>query len=37
MEKEMAGRAGVGNVEASAPNDTERKEKKENNNVEGID
>jgi hypothetical protein len=26
-EKEMAGRAGAGNVEAPAPNDTERKKK----------
>jgi hypothetical protein len=37
MEKEMAGRAEAGNVEATAPNGTERKKKKENNNVEGID
>jgi hypothetical protein len=29
--------AGADNIEASAPNDTERKKKKENNNVEGID
>jgi hypothetical protein len=27
-EKEMAGRVGAGNVEAPAPNDTERKKKK---------
>jgi hypothetical protein len=37
MEKETAGRVGASNVEAPAPNDTERKKKKENNNVEGID
>jgi hypothetical protein len=37
MEKVTAGRAGAGNVEAPAPNDTERKKKKENNNVEVTD
>jgi hypothetical protein len=37
MGKETAGRAGAGNVETPAPNDTERKKMKENNNVEGID
>jgi hypothetical protein len=36
-EKEMAGRAGTGNVEAPAPNDIEGKKKKENHNVEGMD
>jgi hypothetical protein len=36
LERETAGRAGAGNVEAPAHNDTERKKKKENNNVEGI-
>jgi hypothetical protein len=36
-EKETAGRAGAGNVEAPALNDTERKKKKENNKVEGTD
>jgi hypothetical protein len=36
-ERETAGRAGAGNVEAPAPNDTKRKKRKENNNVEGTD
>jgi hypothetical protein len=32
-EKETTGRAEAGNVVALDPNDTDRKEKKENNNV----
>jgi hypothetical protein len=36
-EKETAGRAGDGNVEAPAPSHIERKKKRENNNVEEID
>jgi hypothetical protein len=36
-EKETVGRAGGGNVEAPVSNDTGRKKKNENNNVEGID
>jgi hypothetical protein len=36
-EIETASRAEAGNVEARTPNNTERKKRKENNNVEGTD